>query len=245
MIAGLDLLVERLTMGCRILAEQEIIDAYGHLSARVPDRPDRFVINRAMSPALAVEDDFVVMSVDGEVVEGNGFPNQEWPIHACVYRARPDVASVLHSHSHLSRVFSLSPVKLRGVVMGETLEWKDGLPIYRNAGLIRNVERGDKVAGLLGQGSAMLLRGHGDVVVGRDVVAAVMRAVRLKQNAEVLNDVIAHGEPDYWSPEDAAGWGEPMQQAASPEAMAGLANRIWEYYEARVNGRLRKLLSEA
>ena len=243
MIAGLDSLVERLAVGCRILTEQEIIDAYGHLSARVPGSTDRFVINRAMSPALATQEDFVVMTLDGQVVEGNGFPNQEWPIHACVYRARPDVASVLHSHSRLSRVFSLSPVKLRGVVMGEVLEWKDGLPIYRSGGLIRNVERGDRIAELLGQGTAMLLRGHGDVVVGRDVVAAVMRAVRLKQNAEVLHDVLAHGEPDYWSAEDAAGWGEPMQQAASPEAMAALANRIWEYYEARVNGRLRTLLN--
>jgi ribulose-5-phosphate 4-epimerase/fuculose-1-phosphate aldolase len=236
--------VERLTLGCRILAEQDIIDAYGHLSARVPGRDDRFVINRAMSPALATEQDFVVMTLDGEVVEGNGFPNQEWPIHASVYRARSDVASVLHSHSRLSRVFSLSPVKLRGTLMGQVIEWKDGLPIYPAAGLIRNPERGDKVAALLGQGTAMLLKGHGDVVVGRDTVATVMRAVTLKQNAEVLNDVLAHGKPDYWSEEDGAGWGEPMQQAASPEAMAGLANRIWEYYEARVNGRLRKLLNQ-
>ena len=239
-----DAVVGRLTMGCRILAEQDIIDAYGHLSARVPGRDNLFLINRAMSPALATEQDFVVMTLDGEVVEGSGFPNQEWPIHACVYKARPDVASVLHSHSRLSRVFSLSPVKLRGVLMGQVLEWKDGLPIYRDGGLIRNPERGDKVAGLLGQGTAMLLKGHGDVVVGRDVVATVMRAVTLKQNAEVLNDLVAHGEPDYQSPEEAAGWSEPMQQAASPEAMAGLAHRIWEYYEARVNGRLRKLLNQ-
>jgi ribulose-5-phosphate 4-epimerase/fuculose-1-phosphate aldolase len=236
-----DALVGRLAMGCRILSEQEIIDAYGHLSARVPGQDDRFIINRAMSPALAVEEDFVVMTLDGEVVEGKGFPNQEWPIHASVYRARADVSSVLHSHSRLSRVFSLSPVPLRGVVMGEVLEFKEGLPIYRYGGLIRNPERGDQVAALLGQGTAMLLKGHGDVVVGRDVVASVMRAVRLKQNAEVLHDVLSHGEPNYWTPEDAAGWGEPMQQAASPEAMAGLANRIWDYYEARVDGRLRKL----
>ena len=236
--------VARLTTGCRILAEQEIIDAYGHLSARVAGQEDRFIINRAMSPALAVEQDFVVMTLDGQVVEGNGFPNQEWPIHACVYRARPDVASVLHSHSHLSRVFSLSPVPLRGMVMGEVLEFKDGLPIYKYGGLIRNPERGDKVAALLGQGTAMLLKGHGDVVVGRDIVATVMRAVRLKQNGAVLHDVLAHGEPDYWSQEDAAGWSEPMQQAASPAAAAALANRIWDYYEARVDGRLRKLLGQ-
>src|SRR5579885_3375249 len=103
-------LAEQLTLGCRVLAEQDIIDAYGHLSARVPDSPDLFVINRGMSPALVSPDDFVVMDFDGNVVEGKGFPNQEWPIHACILKARPDVGAVLHSHSMLSRLFSLSPV---------------------------------------------------------------------------------------------------------------------------------------
>src|SRR5206468_12073852 len=138
-------LAERLTLGCRVLAEQNIIDAYGHLSARVPDSPNHFVISRAMSPALVTPDDFVVMDFDGKVVQGEGFPNQEWPIHACVMKARPDVGSVLHSHSMLSRLFSLSPVKLRGVLMAQSLDWNEGLPIYRDAGLIRTVERGDKV----------------------------------------------------------------------------------------------------
>jgi ribulose-5-phosphate 4-epimerase/fuculose-1-phosphate aldolase len=235
----------QLTLGCRVLAEQEIIDAYGHLSARAPDRENCFVISRAMSPALVTEKDFVVMDFDGNVLEGEGFPNQEWPIHACVYRARPDVGSVLHSHSYWSRVFGLSPVKLRGVLMQQVVDWNQPLPIYRDAGLIRNVERGNEVVKLLGQGSAMLLRSHGDVVADRDVIATAMRSIALRDNAKVLHAVLCQGggEPDYWTPEEAAGWKEPISGAASGAYAAALQNRLFEYFEARVNGRLRKLLN--
>lgn len=237
---------EKLTMGCRILAEQEIIDAYGHLSARAPGRDDCFVISRAMSPALVEPGDFLIMDFEGNVVQGEGFPNQEWPIHACIYRARPDVGSVLHSHSKWSRIFGLSPAKLRGVLMGQADEWNEGLPVYRDAGLIRTQERGDRVVETLGSGSAMLLRGHGDVVVARDIAGTVMRSIALRDNAEVLHAALAHGQPDYWSKEEAKPWTEPMgfgMGARSGEAGAALANRAWEYYEARVTGRLRKLLN--
>lgn len=233
---------ERLTLGCRVLAEQDIVDGYGHLSARHPDHRELFVISRAMSPALVEPSDFIVMDFDGKVIEGSGFPNQEWPIHACIYRARADVGSVLHSHSPLSRVWSLSPVKLRGVLMGQSYDWNDGLPVYRDAGLIRNLERGQKLVATLGSGSAMLLRGHGDVVVDADVTRNVMRSITLKQNAAALHMVLAHGTPDYWSIDEAKPWVEPMSPDVSREAAAGLAARAFDYYVARVDGRLAKRL---
>lgn len=234
---------DRLTKGCRILAEQDIIDAYGHLSARLPGEPNLFVINRAMSPALVVPEDFIVMDLDGKVVEGKGFPNQEWPIHACIYRGRANVGSVLHSHSTWSRVWSLSPVKLRGVLMGQAHDWNDGLPVYRDPGLIRTVDRGERVVETLGAGSAMLLRGHGDVVADADVARTVMRSITLKQNAEALHLVLAHGgAPDYWSAEDAKVWVEPMGPNVSREVAGQLAARALDYYEARIDGRLARLL---
>jgi L-ribulose-5-phosphate 4-epimerase len=235
---------ELLTTGCRILAEQNIIDAYGHLSARVPGRDDLFIISRQMAPALVSPEDFLIMDYEGKVVQGDGLPNQEWPIHACVLRSRPDVGAVLHSHSMWSRVWGLAPIPLRGVLTGQAYEWNDGLPVYRDSGLIFNVERGDRVVETLGSGSAMLLRGHGDVVVGRDIQSTVMRSVTLKENAETLHAAIALGEPAYWGKEEAQGW--RMQAAREPAGPGAVVvpNRAWEYYEARVNGRLRKLLGQ-
>src|SRR5579862_4560272 len=133
-------LAQQLTVGCRILAEQDIVDAYGHLSARVPGNNDRFLINRGMSPALVEPEDFIVMDMTGKVVGGEGHPNVEWPIHACIYRARPDVNSVLHSHQRLSRIFSLSAQKLRGLLISSVPEWQNGVPVYRGAGLITSNE---------------------------------------------------------------------------------------------------------
>jgi ribulose-5-phosphate 4-epimerase/fuculose-1-phosphate aldolase len=232
-------LAERLAMGCRILAEQEIVDCYGHLSARLPGGEGLFVMNRGISPALAEAKDFIVLDGDGRVVDGDGLPNAEWPIHACIYRARPDVGSVLHSHQRLSRIFSLSPHKLRGLLMSSVPEWQDGLPVYRGAGLINSVERGDRLAATLGAGSAALLRGHGDVVAAADVSSTVLKALSLRDNADVLHELISHrGRLDLWSAEDVAAWAPPMHVNVSREAAALLANKAWDYYQARVDGRL-------
>ncbi len=230
-------------MGCRVLAEQNIIDAYGHLSARSPENPDWMIIPRQITPALVTAADFIVMYFEGNVVEGDGIPNQEWPIHACVLKARPDVNSVLHSHSMWSRVWGLAPVKLRGVLMGQSYEWNEGLPVYRDAGLIRSLDRGNRVVQVLGEATAMLLRGHGDVVVGRDVQACVMRSITLRDNAEVLHHVLALGEPDYWSKAEAEPWTEaPASGLGGGRQVGPVVNRAWEYYQARATGRLKKLL---
>lgn len=236
-------LAERLTTGCRILAEQEIVDAYGHLSARVPGEDGHFMINRGMSPALVTPADFIVLDFAGQVVQGSGHPNVEWPIHAGIYRVRPDVGSVSHSHSTLSRIFSLSSRKLRGLLTSSTLEWHDGVPVYRKAGLITTSERGGEVARLLGPNSAILLRGHGDVVAGRDVTNTVMMAVTLKLNAEVLHGVISHGgDIELWTEEEIDEWGRRRDEGVSQAALDALSGRAWDYYEARVDGRLARLL---
>jgi len=127
--------------------------------------------------------------------------------------------------------------------MQNAAEWVDGLPVYDYPGLVNTPQRGDTLAETLGTGSAALLRGHGDVVVGRDVTATVMKSVALKDNATVLNQVLAHGQPRYWTREEAQAWSEPMHQHLSREAAAALAGRVWDYYKARVDGRLAALLN--
>ena len=236
-------LAAELTLSCRILAEQEIVDAYGQISARVPSDAGLFMINRGISPALAEPDDFIVCDAAGKIVHGSGHVNSEWPIHASIYAARPDVMSVLHSHSRLSRIFSLSRQKLRGLLTSSGPEWQEGLPLYRGAGLITSLDRGKRLAQVLGQKSAALLRGHGDVIATNGIKRTVIKAITLKQNADVLHEVISHGgEVELWSKEELATWADTQIPGLSKENVAALAARAWDYYAARVDGRLARLL---
>jgi ribulose-5-phosphate 4-epimerase/fuculose-1-phosphate aldolase len=238
-------LAAELTLGCRILAEQEIIDAYGQISARVPGSDGLFMINRGMSPALVEPNDFIVCDLEGKIVHRSGHVNSEWPIHACIYRARADVSSILHSHSRLSRIFSLSRHKLRGLLTSSGPEWQEGLPLYRAPGLITSLDRGNKLAGVLGDKSAVLLRGHGDVIATNGIRRTVMKAITLRQNADVLHEAISHGgEIELWSKEELATWADTQIKGMSPENVAALAARAWDYYVARVDGRLARLLNK-
>lgn len=239
----LSALAANLTLGCRILAEQDILDAYGHLSARVPGKPEHFMISRAMSPALVESTDFIVLDLNGTVVEGTAQPNAEWPIHASIYQARSGVLSVLHSHSRLSQIFSLSQRKLQGLLMHNAPEWQKGVPVYRAAGLITTRERGDALARVLAESSAMLLRGHGDVVATDSVRNTVLQAIALKQNADVLHALMSHGgDIDLWNPDELDVWNATLK-SIPPAIQVAVASRVWDYHEARVNGRLLRLLN--
>ena len=237
-------LAKSLSLGCRILAEQGIIDAFGHLSARIPGEPQHYMINRGMSPALAVEKDFVVCDGDGKVVRGDGHPNGEWPIHAAIYRARPDVQSILHSHSKMSRIFSLSQRRMRGLLTSNAPEWQGGLPVYRTPGLITSMQRGEEVAEVLCDNCAMLLRGHGDVVVGASVRLTVLKAIALRQNEEVVHELISHGgEIDLWTDEELEKWKAPDFKI-SDDAKSALNDRVWDYYVARATDSIPKARRE-
>jgi ribulose-5-phosphate 4-epimerase/fuculose-1-phosphate aldolase len=236
-------LSDELTLACRILADQEIVDAYGQISARLPATEGLFVINRGISPALVMPEDFIVCDLSGRIVRGEGPVNGEWPIHACIYRTRSDVHSVMHSHSRLSRIFSLSSKALRGLLTSSGPEWQEGVPLYRGAGLITTVERGDHLAQVLGGRSAALLRGHGDVIATNSIKRTVLKAITLKQNADVLNEVLAHGgDVALWSEEELAVWAGNQLKGMSAENAAALAARVWDYHVARVDGRLARLL---
>ncbi|HXP93938.1 MAG TPA: class II aldolase/adducin family protein, partial [Candidatus Binatia bacterium] len=148
-----------------------------------------------------------------------------------------DVHSVVHSHSRLSRIFSLSKRKLRGLLTSSAPEWQSGVPVYREGGLVTSRQRGDAVARVLSNESAVLLRGHGDVIATGSVTGTVLKAITLKQNADVLNELLAHGdEIELWSDEALAAWATP-QHSISREAQEAMAGRAWDYYEARVRTR--------
>lgn len=217
-----------LAQGTRILYEHGVVDAFGHLSYRLPGT-DHFLINPRQSPALLRPETVLTMTLDGELVAGDGRPNSEWHIHASIYRARPDVASVVHAHSDMSVLFSHSRAGWRPLVGHSSgIFGADPLPIYRSPGLITDRARGDRLAATLGDRAAVLLRGHGCAVVGRSVQETVLLLLDLERNGRLVQGLLAQGqgEPDYWSAEEIAVWNDSALHTA-------WSNRYWEYLTAR------------
>src|SRR5215208_3943823 len=217
-------LKQLLASGTRILYEHGIVDAFGHLSARLPGT-DRFVVNPRQSPALLRPETVLTMTLDGEVLDGSGRPNSEWHIHASIYRARPDVLSVVHAHSDQSIIFSLSPAPLLPL-FGHTspVFGAAPLPIYPHPRLITDRLRGDRLAQTLGDRAAVLLRGHGCAVVSPSLEQTVIRVLELERNGRMLQALLAQnrGEPRFWSAEEIEEW---AQDDGPPEG----TDRAWEY----------------
>lgn len=222
-----------LVLANHILADRQVVDGFGHVSVRNPDDPSLFLISRSMAPALVTEADLMM-------VDHDGVPHDSRPaflerfIHGAVYRARPDVAAVVHSHSP-----SVIPF---GIVPGVPL-----LPSYHMAGflgggapvfeirdttgdgsdmLIRSLALGTALAETLGGEAAVLMRGHGSTVVGATLRQAVFRAVYLEVAARVQLQAAALGPAIFLSPAEAA---------AAAAANDGQIDRAWEVWAAAVS----------
>ena len=208
-------LKEKLVNAARILDREGVTDGFGHVSARHPENPDRFLIARSMAPALVTAADIVELDLDGNAVAPNTPGSYlERFIHSEIYRARPDVVAVVHSHSPGIIPFGVVPgVPLKPVShMGGYLG--DGVPVYeiRDAGgpatdmLVKTPELGRALAKSLGHYSIVLMRGHGATMVGTaSVPQAVYRAVYAEKNARLQMEALRLGTPIYLTPEEAKG----------------------------------------
>ncbi len=219
----LDELKRKLVTACHILDREGITDGYGHVSARVPGAT-AFLTIANVSPGCASPDRLIMLDCDGNYLGGAKTPPNEWPIHACVLRGRPDVTSVCHTHSLWSTLFSVLPIKLRPLHHYGKFLPADGLPVYEGAGLVRTVERGDALAAALGDGPAVLMRAHGDTVVGAGIEQAVQRTVRLARLGELAHLALLHGEPRYLSADE-------METFSADEQFPA---RGWEYFVSRL-----------
>lgn len=218
----LDGLKATLVTACRVLDREGITDGYGHVSVRVPGA-DAFITLASVSPGLAALDRLVMLDLDGNYLGGANTPPNEWPIHASILRARPDVQSVCHTHSVWSTLFSVLPIRLRPLHHYGKFLPPGGVPVYQRGGLVRTVERGDALAAALGDGPAVLMRGHGDTVVGIGIEHAVQRTINLAKIGRLAHLALAHGEPQYLTAEE-------MESYSSDERDPA---RGWEYYARR------------
>ncbi|MEA3194210.1 MAG: hypothetical protein QOD26_2543 [Betaproteobacteria bacterium] len=184
-------LIEDVVAGSRVLAQQGVLDAYGHVSARSDKRPDRFIMSRSRAPALVTAADIMEHDADSEVVgdERKGF--LERYIHGEIYRARPEVMAVVHSHSPSVVPFGITKSKLRPVYHMASFLWS-GTPVFDirkekedNDLLIRDRPLGKALAQSLGKCTCVLMRGHGMTVVGDCVAEAVFRSIYTEMNARL------------------------------------------------------------
>ena len=218
---------EEVATANRIAHAAGLVTAFGHVSARIPGT-ETFVIPTRASPMFAEAARLLVMSCEGDVLEGDGQPNSESWIHARLYAARPDVGGVAHVHSPACVALgqlglTVRPLHNSGAVAGD-------VPVFERAGLIRTRALGDAAARALGSGRALLLRGHGANIAESDVRRAVVVACFLEEAARLQLDALAAAGGDerrlfYFDDEEAARAREEIEST-------GPIARAWAYYAA-------------
>lgn len=185
-------LIEDIVAANRILAAENVVDAFGHISARHPENPDHYLIARALPPEAITTEDIMELTLGGEVVNSDTRkPYLERFIHGAIYEARPEVKSVVHSHSHSVIPYSVTDEKLRPIVhscatIGSHVPVWDAQTAFGDTNmLISSMPMGRDFAKVLGPNNAALMRGHGCTVIGRSVREAVYTAVYLEVNAKL------------------------------------------------------------
>ncbi|MCY3924634.1 MAG: class II aldolase/adducin family protein [bacterium] len=191
---GVDALKSKIAVSTRILVRERLIGPFGHSSARLAGTDLVAVLGHTHDDvkdlALTDPDDVVIMDLDGEVVEGTMEAPGERFMHTEIYRARPDVGSVVHAHPMHCIAFSMTDVPLEPIWHLCTL-FADGVPVHRSAVQIDNPERGRAVAATLGSHKGVLLQGHGLAVVGTSIEEATVSAVNLERSARL--QIMAEG----------------------------------------------------
>ena len=219
-------LKQKVVDGCHILDREGITDSFGHVSLRIPGT-DAFLTIAGVSPGCATLERLIMLDLDGRYLGGDKASPYEWPIHARIMKARPDVMSVCHTHSRWSALFSVVKGGLRPIHMYAKFLPTGGPPIYPAAGLIGTFERGEALAATLKDSNAVLLRAHGDAVVGSTLEQAIQRTIQLAFLGQLAHMAVAHGEPLYMSEEELATFSSEPAFPARP----------WEYYQSRIRER--------
>ncbi len=219
-----------LVLANHILALQGVVDGFGHISVRSAKDPNHYFISRSRAPALVSADDIMEYDLDDQPINPRGRTSYlERFIHSEIYKARPDVQSVIHSHSPAVIPFGVSNVPLRPIshMAGFLIT---AVPVFeiRDAGgnatdmLIRNKALGAALAQRLGSGTVVLMRGHGDTVVGNSIKTAVLHAIYTEANARLESDAIQlGGKITFLNETEAAKIGEQNDK---------LVDRPWELW---------------
>src|SRR2546421_9676455 len=193
-MSALDSVISDLVVANRILAREDVVDAYGHVSLRNPDNPNHFFLSRSVAPELVEREDIVELGLDGEPVrEEKRALYLERFIHAAIYEARPDVQSVVHAHAEdilpfgIAAATPLRPVVHSGSFIGAKVPVCDIADRFGDTNLlVTNMEQGRDLAKCLAGNNVALMRGHGFASAARSLIEVVRMSVYLPRNARAL-----------------------------------------------------------
>ena len=225
-------LIDDLVAANRILYDQGVVDGFGHVSARHDKDPSRYLLSRSMAPALVTAADIMEFDLDSNPIDPRGRTSYlERFIHGEIYRVRPDVMAIVHSHSPAVLPFADTTVKLRPMnhIAGFL---GDGPPVFeiRSAAgpdsdmLVRNNAIGKALARTLGRDSVALMRGHGSVAAAQSVKHVVFRAIYTEVNARTEIQALAIGKPVFLNDKEAA---------AAMKTNDGLVDRPWALWKQK------------
>ena len=232
-MSALRAICEELALANHILSGEEVVDGFGHVSARHPERPDRFLLSEAVSPASVTADDILELTLDGEVVDGEARKSYlERFIHAAIYAARPDVGAVIHNHSQDLIPYGVTGTPIRplihtaGAIGHEVPIWDIAERFGDTSLLVTHMDSAEDLARTLGGNTAVLMRGHGATVAGASLRETVLLAIYLQINARLDLRARHLGPVRYLS---------DAEVTLSRDALlgAGPAQRAWDYYARR------------
>ena len=193
-MSSLDTVIQDLVIANRILAKEDVVDAYGHVSIRHPGNPKHFFISRSLAPELIDKEDIVELGLDGEPVrdEKRSLYLERF-IHGAIYEARPDVTAVVHAHAEdilpfgIARTTKLKPAIHSGSFIGANVPVWDIADKFGDTDLlVRNVAHGRDLAKCLAGNNVVLMRGHGFASAARSLIEVVRMSVYLPRNARAI-----------------------------------------------------------
>ena len=200
----------------RIISHEGLSDAFAHLSART-DGGDAMLFMPRKSPALVNSNELFVVDFEKPVPQSS--------IHQAIYKSRGDVKAVFHFHS---------PAVILLSVIGQTIRpmhnysaiFYEGVPLYTGTGQVESPARAGEMAKLLGDAKAVILRGHGAVVVGQSIREVCMLAVYLEESARLQTEAMKLGTPMFVERDDA-------ERIAKRTFKPASTDRAWEHFKAK------------
>lgn len=232
--------VADLAAASRILAAQGVVDGFGHVSMRHPSAPDRYLMARALAPALVTPKDIIEYDLESNPCNAAGRPSfLERFIHGEIYKARPEVMAVVHSHSPSVIPFGLVDVPMRAMFHNAAFIGA-GVPVFdirEKFGatdlLVSDVAKGVALADIMGRQDVVLMRAHGSVACGASLEAAVFRAVYTEVNARIQHWTTALGDGAPIAALD------PEETKLADKVNLGAGQRAWHLWRTMVRSQVR------